>query len=80
VAVLNGTLAAVLLIGAILNLYYLLGEQKRLGILAGDTVAFAICVGLITKAKPSEVFAAYAAYAAVLVVFISGDLGSAGAG
>ena len=35
---------------------------------------------LITKAKSSGVFNAYATHAAVLVVFVSGNLGSAGAG
>lgn len=72
-------LAAVLLFGAILNLYYVTDEQKRLGLIAGYTTAFAICVGLVTKAKSSEVFAACAAYSAVLVVFVSGNLGNPGA-
>lgn len=76
VAVLNVILAAVLLFGAILNLYYVADERKRLGLVAGYTVAFAACVGLVTKARRSEVFAACAAYAAVLVVFVSGNLGA----
>lgn len=38
-------------------------------------MVFAICVGLVTKAKSFEVFAASAAYAAVLVVFVSGNVG-----
>ncbi|MCJ1460132.1 hypothetical protein MMC28_010511 [Mycoblastus sanguinarius] len=80
VAILNVILAAVLLFGAILNLYYVTDEKKRLGLIAGYTVAFAICVGLITKAKRSEVFGACAAYAAVLVVFVSGNLGNPAAG
>ena len=79
VAVLNVILAAVLLFGAILNLYYVTDEQKRLGLIAGYTITFAICVGLVTKARRSEVFAACAAYAAVLVVFVSGNLGGPGA-
>ena len=80
VAVLDVILAAVLLFGAILNLHYVMDEQKRLGIIEGSTIAFAICVGLITKARRSKVFAACAAYAAVLVVFVSGNLGSATGG
>ena len=52
-----------------MNLYYVMDEQKRLGIIAGYTIAFAICVGLITKARRSKVFAACAAYAAVVFVF-----------
>lgn len=78
VAVLNVVIAAILLFGAILNLYYVTDEQKRLGLIAGYTIAFATCVGLVTKARRSEVFAACAAYAAVLVVFVSGNLGGVG--
>jgi len=48
-----------------------------LGMLSGWTVVFAACVGLLTNAKRDQIFAATAAYAAVLVVFISGDLGGA---
>jgi len=78
VAIINLILAAALLFGAILNLYYVTDERKRLGLIAGYTIAFAMCVGLVTKARKSEVFAACAAYAAVLVVFVSGSLGNAG--
>lgn len=76
VAVLNVLVAAVLLFGAILNLYFVVDEQKRLGLIAGYTIAFATCIGLVTKAKRSEVFGASAAYTATLVVFVSGNLGS----
>ena len=76
VAVINVILAAALLFGAIYNLYYVSNEEKRLALIAGYTTAFAICVGLVTNARRSEVFAACAAYAAVLVVFVSGNLGS----
>lgn len=69
-------LAAVLLFGAIYNLYFVRDDQKRLGLIAGYTVVFALCVGLLTNARRSEIFGACAAYAAVLVVFVSGDLGS----
>lgn len=77
-AIINLILAAALLFGAVLNLYYVTDERKRLGLIAGYTIAFAMCVGLVTKARKSEVFAACAAYAAVLVVFVSGSLGNAG--
>lgn len=50
-------------------------DQKKLGLIAGYTIAFATCIGLATNAKKAEVFAACAAYSAVLVVFVSGDLG-----
>ncbi|KAF1949990.1 hypothetical protein CC80DRAFT_497020 [Byssothecium circinans] len=71
----NIILAAVFLFGAIMNLYYVVNEKKRLGLIAGYTVAFALCVGLLTNARRSEIFGASAAYAAVLVVFVSGNLG-----
>ena len=77
-AVINAVLVAAMVFGAIYNLYYVKDEQKRLGIVAGYTMAFAGCVGLVTKAKSSEVFTSCAAYAAVLVVFVSGGLGSSG--
>jgi hypothetical protein len=76
VTIVNLILAAVLLFGAIYNLYLVINNGKRLGLIAGYTVAFAACVGVATNAKRSEVFAACAAYAAVLVVFVSGNLGS----
>jgi hypothetical protein len=68
----------VLLFGAIFNLFYVANEERRLGLIAGYTVAFALCVGLLTNARRSEIFAACAAYSAVLVVFVSGNLGMAG--
>lgn len=74
-AVINVILVAVLLFGAICNLYYVTDEEKRLGLIAGYTASFAICVGFMTNARKSEVFASCAAYAGVLVVFISGNLG-----
>lgn len=74
-AVINVILVAALLFGAICNLYYVTNEEKRLGLIAGYTATFAICVGLMTRARKVEVFASCAAYAAVLVVFVSGNLG-----
>ena len=68
-------LAVVLLFGAIFNLFYVTNEERRLGLIAGYTVAFALCVGLLTNARRSEIFAACAAYSAVLVVFVSGNFG-----
>ena len=77
VALMNMILAVLLLFGAIYSLYYVRDAQKRLGLIAGYTMAFAICVGLVTNAQTSQVFAACAAYAAVLVVFVSGNIGIA---
>jgi hypothetical protein len=74
VIVVNILLATVLLFGAIFNLYFVRESQKRLGLVAGYTIAFAVCVGLLTNARRPEIFGACAAYAAVLVVFVSGNL------
>ena len=67
-----------LLFGAIFNLFYVTKEERRLGLIAGYTVAFALCVGLLTNVRRSEIFAACAAYSAVLVVFVSGNFGTVG--
>ena len=60
-------LAAILLIGAIVNLYYVSSPKAKLGLVAMYTALFALSVALLTTAKRAEVFAAAAAYAAVLV-------------
>ncbi|KAJ9655398.1 hypothetical protein H2201_008812 [Coniosporium apollinis] len=68
-------LAAILLVGAIVTLYIITSPNWRLGLIAAFTTVFAASIGLLTSARRAEVFAATAAYAAVLVVFVSGDLG-----
>ncbi|KAF2107287.1 hypothetical protein BDV96DRAFT_506453 [Lophiotrema nucula] len=68
-------LAAVLLIGAIVVLYKVQPPKWRLGLIAAFTSLFAGSVGLLTNARRAELFGATAAYAAVLVVFVSGNLG-----
>lgn len=68
-------LAAALLFGAIYNLYYVDQDQVKLGLIAVYTLAFALSVSVMSNARRAEVFGASAAYAAVLVVFVSGDLG-----
>lgn len=55
-------------------------KHALLGMISGWTVLFAACVGLLTNAKRDQIFAATAAYAAVLVVFVSGNLGGATTG
>lgn len=80
IAYLSTTLAAILLFGAILVLYTAKSDNLKLGLIVLFTCLFAACTGLLTNAKRSEVFAATAAYAAVLVVFVSGDLGGSGSG
>lgn len=75
VGIINVLLAAAFLFGAIYNLYYVDQEKIKLGLIAGYTTAFALCISLVTNAKRSEIFGACAAYAAVLVVFVSGSIG-----
>lgn len=75
ISYLSTLLAAVLLIGAILVLYKVANPDTKLGLLALFTCLFAISVGLLTNARRTEIFGATAAYAAVLVVFVSGNLG-----
>lgn len=75
VGIINVLVAAGMLFGAIYNLYYVHSDQTKLGLIAGYTVLFALCVGLLTNARRSEIFGACAAYAAVLVVFVSGKVG-----
>jgi lysylphosphatidylglycerol synthetase-like protein (DUF2156 family) len=75
VAALDMVLAAVLLIGAIVNLYLVPNPKAKLGLVAMYTMLFAVSMAVCTNARRAEVFAATAAYAAVLVVFVSGDLG-----
>jgi hypothetical protein len=65
----------VLLFGAIISLYIVKNQNALLGMVSGWTILFAACVGLLTNAKRDQVFAGTAAYAAVLVVFVSGNLG-----
>jgi len=77
VAIFSTVLAAVLLFGAIISLYIVQNKHALLGMLSGWTVLFAACVGLLTNARRDQIFGATAAYAAVLVVFISGNLGGA---
>jgi hypothetical protein len=76
VAIISTVVAAILLIGAILTLYFVTRPARRLALIAAFTILFALSVSLLTNARRAEMFAATAAYAAVLVVFVSGNLGS----
>jgi hypothetical protein len=69
-------LAASLLEGAIVSLYLVTNPNVQLGLIALFTSLFAATLALLTNAKLVEMFGATAAYAAVLVVFISGNLGN----
>jgi lysylphosphatidylglycerol synthetase-like protein (DUF2156 family) len=76
VAFISMIMAAGLLYGAILNFYMVTSDKAKLVLIAAYTIAFALCVGLLTNARRSEIFAACAAYAAVIVVFVSSGLGN----
>jgi uncharacterized membrane protein YqjE len=67
VAALTMVLAAVLLLGVIVNLYLVSDPKSKLGLVAMYTLFFAFSIAMCTNAKRFEVFAATATYAAVLV-------------
>lgn len=71
----NVLTASALLIGAIISLYIVTESVARLVMITVFTALFATSVVLMTNARRAEVFAATAAYSAVLVVFVSGNLG-----
>lgn len=62
-----------MLVGAIVNLYFVQNNATKLGLIGMYTALFAGSVGILTNARRAELFASTAAYAAVLVVFVSGD-------
>lgn len=68
-------LAAILFVGAVVSLYFVAQPKAKLALVAVYTLIFAISVASCTNAQKAEVFATTPAYAAVLVVFVSGDLG-----
>ena len=70
------TIAAMLLNGLIVGLYFVRSSGTRLGMITAFIVVFALSMALFTNARRAETFAATAAYAAVLVFFISGNLAS----
>ena len=80
VAFISLLLAALLLIGAIVSLHTVSSDEAKLGLLTMFTLLFAVSIALLTNARRPEVFAATAAYAAVLVVFVSGELGDSNSG
>ncbi|GIZ49906.1 hypothetical protein CKM354_001292300 [Cercospora kikuchii] len=71
------SIAALLLAGSIVTLYFVHNPDARLGLLILFILLFAIGIRISTSATRENIFAATAAYAAVLVVFVSGDLGRA---
>lgn len=73
VSMLSVLLAAILLVGAIVALYFAPDQRIALGLIAVFTTLFAASIGILTNAKKAEIYAATAAYAAVLVVYVSNN-------
>lgn len=61
VSILSVVITAVLLIGAIVALYYAHSHELKLGLIALFTTAFAAGIGLLTNARKAELYAATAA-------------------
>lgn len=61
VGALSILMAGVLLVGAIISLYFVTGPAARLGLLTMWTVLFAFSVSVLSTARRSELFAATAA-------------------
>lgn len=55
-------LSSVLPIAGVIVLYFVKNTLARIGIIAGMTALFSLCLALLTSAKKSEIFAATAAY------------------
>ncbi|MCJ1243035.1 hypothetical protein MMC30_000231 [Trapelia coarctata] len=73
------SLSSLLPVAAICTLYSVSSIRVRLGMVAAFTVVFTVCLGLFTKARAIDIFAATTAFAAVQVVFI-GTSGSISGG
>ena len=70
--------ATLLLEVAIVASYVVTNDHIRFRLIAIFTTLFATALSIFSKARRAEMFAATATYAAVLVVFLSGNLSSAG--
>jgi len=66
-------LSSVLPIAGVIVLYFVENTLARIGIIAGMTALFSLCLAVLTSAKKSEIFAATAAFSAVLVVFLGSN-------
>ncbi|KAJ5578024.1 uncharacterized protein N7459_006988 [Penicillium hispanicum] len=75
VAIISMLCAAGLLAVAIVSLYLVSNPTAKLGMVVAYTIIFALSIALLTNASRAEIYGASAAYAAVLVVFISGNVG-----
>lgn len=78
ISALSMFIAAILIIGPILALNFTSNPSARLGIAITFIVLFAMGLGLSTGVSRDNIFVATATYSAVLVVFVSGNLGDVG--
>jgi hypothetical protein len=65
-------LPSVLPIAGVIVLYFVEDNLVRIGVIAGITALFSLCLALLTSAKKSEIFAATAAYAIIFAYCIPG--------
>jgi hypothetical protein len=70
--------ATVLVVGPILALNFTSSLNARLGIAIAFIALFATGLGLSTGVSRDTIFVATATYSAVLVVYVSGNLGDVG--
>jgi len=77
-SILGMMITAIVLLGGIVTLYFVTSNHARIVLICVFTVLFSLSVQMLTNARRAELFASSAAYAAVLVVFVSGNLGSNG--
>jgi hypothetical protein len=71
-------ISTMLIIGPILALNFTSSPNARLGIAIAFILLFAIGLSLSTGVSRDTIFGATATYSAVLVVYVSGNLGNAG--
>jgi len=71
-------IATILIVGPILALNFTSSPNARLGIAIAFIVLFATGLGFSTGVSRDTIFVATATYSAVLVVYVSGNLGDVG--
>lgn len=71
-------IATLLIVGPILALNFTRSPNARLGIAIAFIAVFATGLGLSTGVSRDTIFVATATYSAVLVVYVSGNLGDVG--
>jgi hypothetical protein len=61
VSIFSMFIAAILLVGAVVNLYLVQNNNVRLGLIGGYTAAFALSLGVLTNARRTELYGSTAA-------------------